>query len=141
MLPLCPPKDNHRAPRCDSGKKSTCQYRRCKRCGFDPWVGKMPWRSKGQPTPVFLPGKSHGQRSLACYSPWGGQRVRRDRVTEHTEGQPLNRSELSSLSWLVNFSSCFMSKDLSLLLWNKLRFFCVSYKNKDEWDRVIQPIA
>ena len=39
---------------------------RCKRCRFDPWVGKIPWRRKWQPTPVFLPGKSHGQRSLAA---------------------------------------------------------------------------
>ena len=39
--------------------------------GFDPWIGKVPWRRKWQPTPVFLPGKSHGQRSLAGYSPWG----------------------------------------------------------------------
>ena len=38
---------------------------------FNPWVRKMPWRSKWQPTPVFCPGKSCGQRSLAVYSPWG----------------------------------------------------------------------
>ena len=38
---------------------------------FDPWVGKIPWVRKWQPPPVFLPGKSHGQRSLAGYSPWG----------------------------------------------------------------------
>ena len=37
--------------------------------GFDPWVGKIPWRRAWQPTPVFLPGESHGQRSLAGYSP------------------------------------------------------------------------
>ena len=37
---------------------------------FDPWVRKIPWRRKWQPTPVFLPGKSHGQKSLASYSPW-----------------------------------------------------------------------
>ena len=37
---------------------------------FDPWVGKIPWRSKWQPTPVFLPGESRGQRRLAGYSPW-----------------------------------------------------------------------
>jgi len=42
-----------------------------KRHQFDPWVGKIPWRRKWQPTPVFLPRKSHGQRSLAGYSPWG----------------------------------------------------------------------
>ena len=39
---------------------------------FNPWVGKIPWRRKWQPTPVlFLPGESHGQRSLAGCSPWG----------------------------------------------------------------------
>ena len=38
---------------------------------FNPWIRKIPWRRKWLPTPVFLPGESHGQRSLACYSPWG----------------------------------------------------------------------
>ena len=37
---------------------------------FDSWVGKIPWNRKRQPAPVFVPGKSHGQRSLADYSPW-----------------------------------------------------------------------
>ena len=41
------------------------------RPGFNPWVGQIPWRRKWQPTPVLLPGKSHGQRSLAGCSPWG----------------------------------------------------------------------
>ena len=54
-----------------SGKVSACQCRRDSRRGFNPWVRKMPWRNKWQPTPVFLPGKSHGQRSLVGYSPWG----------------------------------------------------------------------
>ena len=40
------------------------------RHGFDPCVGKIPWRRTRQPTPVFLPGESHGQRSLVGYSPW-----------------------------------------------------------------------
>ena len=39
--------------------------------GFDPQVGKIPWSRKWQPVPVFLPGKFHGQRSQAGYSPWG----------------------------------------------------------------------
>ena len=46
----------------------------CLKCGrhsFNPWVGKIPWRRKWQPTPVLLPGKSHGLRSLVGYSPWG----------------------------------------------------------------------
>ena len=52
-----------------SGKESACQCRRTKRLGFDPWVWKIPWRMKWPPTPVFLPEKSHGPRSLAGYGP------------------------------------------------------------------------
>ena len=48
---------------------------------FDFWVGKIPWRRKWQPTSVFLPGKPHGQRSLAGYSPWTC-RVRHDLVNK-----------------------------------------------------------
>ena len=54
-----------------SDKEPTYQCRRHKRCGFNPWVGKIPWRTKWQPTPVCLPGESHGQRSSAGCSPWG----------------------------------------------------------------------
>ena len=50
-----------------SGKQLTCKCRRCKRWWFDPWIRKIPWRRKWQPTPVFLPGEAHSQRSLeAC---------------------------------------------------------------------------
>ena len=45
-----------------NGNEPICQCRRCKRCNFDPWVGKIPWRREWQPTPVFLPEESHGQR-------------------------------------------------------------------------------
>ena len=55
-------------PRWLGGKESACQRRKP---GFDPWVGKIPWRRAWQPTPVFWPGESHRQRSLAGYSPWG----------------------------------------------------------------------
>ena len=51
-----------------SGKQPSCQCRRHKRCGFSPWVGKIPWKKAQQPTSVFLPGELHGQR-LAGYSP------------------------------------------------------------------------
>ena len=54
-----------------SGKESTCQCRRHKRLRFNPWVRKFPWRRKWQPTPVSLPGKFHGHRSLVGYRPWG----------------------------------------------------------------------
>ena len=54
-----------------SGKKSTCQCRSHRRCGFDSWVGKIPWRRKWQPAPAFLPGKAHGQIGLPGYGPCG----------------------------------------------------------------------
>ena len=53
------------------GKEPACQCRRCKRCELDPWVRKISWMRSWQLTPVFLPGESHGQRSLAGYNPQG----------------------------------------------------------------------
>ena len=58
------------SPGGSAGKEPTCQSRRCKRCRFDPWVGKIPWRREWQPPPVFLPGESCGQRSLVGCSRW-----------------------------------------------------------------------
>ena len=58
----------------------------CRRPGFDPWVGKIPWRRQQQPTPVFLPGKFHGRQSLVGYCPWG-------------------RKESDTTKWL-HFTSC-----------------------------------
>ena len=55
-------------PEDTSAKESTSQY---KRCGVSPWVCKIPWRRKWHPTPVFLPGYTHGQRRLLGFSPWG----------------------------------------------------------------------
>jgi len=51
---------------------------------FNPWVGKIPWRRKWQPTPVFLPGKFHGERSLAGYGPWDHKE---SDTIEHTHTQ------------------------------------------------------
>ena len=59
-------------PRWLSVKESAYQ---CRRHGFAPWVGKLSWSSKWQSTPVFLPGKSQGQRTLASYSPWDGKEL------------------------------------------------------------------
>ena len=64
-------------PRWLSGKESACQCKSPRRRRFDPWVRKSPWRRKWQPTPIFLPGELHGQRSLAGYT-LCGHRVRRD---------------------------------------------------------------
>ena len=59
------------SPGSASGKEPVCQCGRYKKRGFNPWIRKIPWRRKWQPTPVFLPGKVLGQRSLAGYSPQG----------------------------------------------------------------------
>ena len=53
------------------------------RCGFHPWVRKIPWRRVWQLTPVVLPGEPHGQRSLEGYSPWGHIELDTTEVTEH----------------------------------------------------------
>jgi len=60
-----------------SDRESTCQ---CRKPRFDPWVGKIPWRRKWQPPPVFLPGEVHTQKSLMGYSPWG---LKESNTTEH----------------------------------------------------------
>ena len=68
------------------GKESACQSRRHWRLGFDPWVKSIPRRRKWQPTPVFLPGKFHGQRSLVDYIPWGCKEA--DRLSTHKHWRP-----------------------------------------------------
>ena len=65
-----------------SVKESACQ---CRRYGIHPWFRKIPWRREWQLTPVFLPGKSHGQRRLAGYSPWGHKESdMTERLSTHT---------------------------------------------------------
>ena len=64
-----------------SGKEPPCQCRRHKRHGFVPWVGKILWKRKWEPTPVFLPRESHGQRNLRSYGP---QCLKESDMTEAT---------------------------------------------------------
>ena len=63
--------NNRDFPSGSAGNEPVCQCRRCKKRRFNPWVGKIPWSRKRQATPVFLPGKSHGRRSLVGCIPWG----------------------------------------------------------------------
>ena len=63
-----------------SGKEPTCQSRTFRRCRFNPWVGKIPWMRKWQPTPIILSGKSHGQWSLVGYSSYS---CKESDTTEH----------------------------------------------------------
>ena len=66
-----------------TGQEPTCQCRGQKRCWFDPWVRKIPWRRAQKPTPVFLSGKFHGQRSLVDYSLQGHKRLVTTKMTKH----------------------------------------------------------
>ena len=104
--------------RCCSGKESACQCGKHKRHRFDPWVGKIPWGSKWQPTPVFFPGKSQGQRRLAGYSPWGhkGSDTTEDAHT-HTSGSSLSYSIYFLSIFSLNFTSSLwiISEDFSCL--------------------------
>ena len=60
---------------------------------FDTWVKKIPWRRKWEPTPVFLPRESHGQKSLAIYSPWGNKELD---ITEHSIAAQSNSKKTGS---------------------------------------------
>ena len=64
-----------------SGREPACQHSVYKRLKFYPLVVKIPWRRKWQPTPVVLPEESHGQRSLAGYSPYGRKELDMAEVT------------------------------------------------------------
>ena len=66
-----------------SGKKIHLQGWRYRRLGLDPWVREIPWRRGWQPTPVFLPGESHGQRSLTGYSLYSHKQTDTTETTEH----------------------------------------------------------
>ena len=73
------------------GKEVTCHCRRCMRHGLNPWVGKIPWRRKWQPTPIFLPGESHGQSSLVGYH-------KESDVTEHAHIKKNRHLKLMNLA-------------------------------------------
>ena len=79
-----------------------------RRCRYDPWVGKIPWRRKWQPTPVSLAGKSHRQRNMVRFSPWGHKELD---ITEHmyplyTEHIPMDLSKESERSTIQSDRSC-----------------------------------
>ena len=77
-----------------SGKDPVCQ---CRRWRFDPWVRKIPQKRKWQPTPVFLPGKSQGQRSLMGHSPWGQLQESWTRFSDQTDTDRIAGTAIMSL--------------------------------------------
>ena len=80
------------------GKESTSNARGHRRCRVSPWVGKIPWRRKGQHTPVFLPEKSLKQRKLVSYDPWRPWRVSHNCAAKH--------SSTRGYSMLIYSSTC-----------------------------------
>ena len=85
-------------------KESTCQRRIP---GFNPWVGKIPWRRAWQSTPVFLPGESDGQRSLVGYSPWGREESDTTERLTHIPGAyiPVAKRDKELNTWVCNLMS------------------------------------
>ena len=81
----------------------------CGRPGFNPWVGKIPWKRKWQLTPVFLPRESHGQSSLAGYIPWGGKRVRHNLVAK--QHQFSSKGHVSQFSGRAKSLKCCFSQN------------------------------
>ena len=116
--------------------------------GFDPWIGKIPWRRKWQPTPVSLPGKFHGQRSLVGYHSWGCKEL------DMTEWRTLSHFHWTTFTHNIQQCSLYVSCCSSLVfiyllaesvagrkpiltphwklfLW--LAFGCLYYYNHTQW--------
>ena len=85
-------------------KNSPASATDVKRHGSDPWVRKIPWRRAWQPSPVFLPGESHGQRSLAGYSPWDHTESDMTEVTTHSLRKRGGRSNVQREQSLLKYS-------------------------------------
>ena len=111
-----------------SGKQPVRQCRRCRRHWSNPCIEKMPWRRAWQLTPVFLPGESHGQRSLACYGPYGPKELDTTEATQHSRIHILQilSAEAHSILWLWLY--CFLysfglpSDNYSLFFFNYFIF-------------------
>ena len=83
-------------------KEFACQFRRCRRLGFEPQVGKIPWRRKWQPTTVLLPGDSQGQRGLEGHRPRGREEWH---LAKHMHTKYV--TEVFSLCWSVTLACSF----------------------------------
>ena len=111
-----------------NGKESACQ---CRRHKFDPWVRKIPWRRKWQPTPVFLPGKSHRQRSLVGYTVHGVTRFRHNLVTKQLHKTKIfNASKIVYYLYMlvIGVNIVYFSWVILKLRWDIWHFFQLSFK-------------
>ena len=97
------------------GKEPACQYWIRERHRFNPWVGKMPWRRAWQPTPVFLPGESCGQKSLVGYSLWGHKESERTEITLQECSEHPNAANIR----------CWIAWRMAHIVWAMRRFSAV----------------
>ena len=119
-------------PRWLNGKESACQYRSQKRREFSPWVWKVSWRRKWKPNPVFVPGKSHWQRSQVDYSPQDLKEQARLSTHTHTHTHT-HTTELNILNICLHFLPLYLCLNVPfffqykifLVLWIfKILVFC-----------------
>ena len=87
-------------------KKSACKCRRCRRHRFCPWVKKISWRRKWQPTPVFVPGEFHRHGILVGYHPWD------HRVSDTTEWLSMHARSLDIIHVYIGIYLCIVSSYL-----------------------------
>ena len=113
-------------PRWLSSKESTCNARDAYRCVFNPLVGKIPWRRKWQPIPVFLPGKSHGQRGAW----WGTVHG----ITESDTTKQLNNNNTGREVWIIQNSTYLLDK----VFLEYRMFVCHTFK---KWWDLTRPTA
>ena len=113
---------------------------------FDPWPGKIPWSRKRQPTPVFLPGKSHGQRRLVGCSSWGHKELDRMSMHTHTHTHTHTNTHTSTyISWDLPFGTtcllklftmiiCFLYRiHANIIAFKKCLFKCTNYLSKNTY--------
>ena len=122
-----------------SGKESACQYRRPR---VSPWVGKIPWSRKQQPTSVSLPGNCHGQRSLAGCSPWSRKSAGHELATDSSNKLHMLLMIIKSVLFNSNKENESFSKNLQIMCtqtvltlggavsWRKVYQALCSFQNK-----------
>ena len=123
-----------------SGKEPTCQWKIRKRRWFDPWFRKIPWRRAWQPTLVFLPRESHGQRSLVGYSPWDCKELDTTEQLTMEDGLaesvwdwvwnlrnkgPMDKNSIHSLKVSIYLVSCLPTSSCLKKLWQISFFFYI----------------
>ena len=103
----------------------------CRRTGFNPWVGKIPWRREWQPTPLFLPEQFHGQRSLADPSPWGCKESDTIEQLTLTLSLPSRKARYSEICMLSHFNHVRLCVTLWTIAYQALLY--MGFSRQEYW--------